>query len=84
MAKHAANTLSIMEIMSLFATEADAVTWFELVRWNGIPTCPHCDRTEQISQPNYKPFTYWCKPCRRRFTVRMGTVMESSRIPLQK
>ena len=48
MAKRTANTLSIMEVLSLFATESDAVKWFEEVRWNGTPTCTHC---EQHGQP---------------------------------
>ena len=32
MARPIARTLSIMEIMTLFGTETDAVKWFELVR----------------------------------------------------
>ena len=82
--KHKARTLSIMEILDLFATEADAVRWFELVRWNGKPACPRCGATERLSQSPSKPFKYWCKACSERFTVRIGTVMEESRLPLQK
>ena len=84
MAKRIANTLSIMELLSLFATESDAVTWFEEVRWNGTPTCTHCSNTENLSRPKTRPDAYSCPACQQRFTVRMGTVMESSRIPLQK
>jgi len=84
MAKRVVQTLSILDVIQLFATEEDAVKWFELVRWNGKPACPHCEATDQISQPKHKPFAYWCKACRQRFTVRVGTVMESSKIPLQK
>ena len=84
MAKRIAQTLSILDVTKLFATEADAVKWFELVRWLGKPACPYCGTTDQLSKPGHKPFAYWCKACRERFTVRMGTVMESSRIPLQK
>ena len=84
MATRIANTLSIMEILELFATESLAVAWFERVRWQGVPTCSHCGNTEHLSQPQSKPFTYWCKACRQTFTVRTGTVMESSRLPLQK
>ena len=40
MAKRIANTLSIMEVLSLFATEADAVKWFEDVRWNAPQSVP--------------------------------------------
>ncbi len=84
MAKRIANTLSIMEILALFATEADAVTWFEEVRWDGNPTCAHCGNTENLSRPKSRPDAYWCPACQQRFTVRMGTVMESTRIPLRK
>ena len=84
MAKRIANTLSIMEILSLFAMEADAVKWFEDVRWNGTPTCTHCGNTENLSRPKSRPDAYWCPACQQRFTVRMGTVMESSRISFQK
>ncbi len=84
MAKRTANTLSIMEVLSLFATESDAVTWFEEVRWNGTPTCTHCGNTDNLSRPKTRPDALWCPACQQRFTVRMGTVMESSRISLQK
>ena len=84
MAKRIASTLSIMEVLSLFATEADAVKWFEDVRWKGTPTCTHCGNTENLSRPKSRPDAYWCSACQQRFTVRMGTVMESSRISLQK
>ena len=60
MAKRTANTLSIMEVLSLFATEADAVTWFEDVRWNGNPVCTHCGNTENLSRPKTRPDAYWC------------------------
>ena len=84
MAKRIANTLSIMEVLSLFATEADAAQWFEDVRWNGNPVCTHCGNMENLSRPKTRPDAYWCPACHQRFTVRMGTVMESSRISLQK
>ena len=73
-----------MEVLSLFATESDAVRWFEDVRWNGNPICTHCGNTECLSRPTSRPDAYWCPACQQRFTVRMGTVMESSRISLQK
>ena len=68
----------------IFKTEADAMKWFEEVRWNGNPTCTHCGNTENLSRPKTRPDAYWCPVCHQRFTVRMGTVMESSRISLQK
>ena len=84
MTRRVANTLSIMDVMRMFATEADAVAWFEDARWHGTPTCSHCGNTEQITRPKSKPFTYWCTACHQTFTVRTGTVMEDSKLPTWK
>ena len=47
----------------------------------GTPTtCSHCDGIASISKPKSKPYTYWCKPCRKNFTVKTGTVMHSSKL----
>ena len=51
-------------------------------RWaNGI-TCVHCGHGEVWKVNGGKILA--CKSCRQRFTVRTGTVMEESKIPLQK
>lgn len=84
--KRIATTLSLMDIMERFGTEERAVQWFEQVLWNNIPTCAHCGNTEgNVASPKQnQPFAYRCASCGQRFTVRMGTVMELSRLPLRK
>jgi len=66
--------------MQMFDTEQKAIDWLEKVRWGGTPTCAHCGGTEEISKPKSKKFTYWCKACRKNFTVKTGTVMHSSKL----
>ena len=83
MAKRVAATKSIIEILDLFATEDQAVAWFESVRWNATPQCSHCERMARITVANSKRYTYWCGNCRKHFTVRTGTVMESSKLPIR-
>ena len=68
----------------MFSTEHKAVKWLESVRWQGKPVCPHCGACENISAAKSKKFTYWCKHCRKHFTVKTGTVMHGSNIPTQK
>ena len=80
MKKRIAETISIVQLMEMFNTEEKAVEWLEQVRWDGEPTCAHCGCTDSISKPKSKPFTYWCKPCRKNFTVKTGTVMHSSKL----
>lgn len=83
MKKQQVKTLSIMEVMELFPTEERAVEWLETIRWGEEPVCPHCGSVEDISTPKSKPFTYWCKSCRHNFTVKTGSLMHSSKIPLR-
>ena len=80
MQKRIAETISIVQLMDMFNTEAKAVEWLEQVHWGGKPACPHCGGTENISTPKSKPHTYWCKSCRKNFTVKAGTVMHASKL----
>ena len=84
MAKRIAETISIVELLDMFSTEEKAVEWLEDLRWGGEPVCPHCGCFERISVAKSKKFTYWCGDCRKHFTVKVGMVMESSKIPLRK
>lgn len=64
----------------------------EASRWPNGPFCPHCGGTERIypvkarKEKKIRPGLYKCgeKECGRSFTVTVGTVMESSRVPLNK
>ena len=78
--KRKAETISIVQLLDMFPTEAKAVKWLEQVRWGDKPACAHCGCTDHISKPKSKPFTYWCKSCRANFTVKTNTVMHSSKL----
>lgn len=74
--------------MDTLQSEEDCRLYIEKLRWNNIPTCYHCG---SINENHYKLTNngvfnglYKCKDCRLRFTVRMGTMFESSHIPLKK
>ena len=55
----------------------------ELKRWDGKPTCPSCSSKEQIYKRHIAGY-YRCPACNLDFTVRTGTIMERSHIPLDK
>jgi transposase-like protein len=70
-----------------FHDEAAAFKKLEEIVWAGKPVCPHCGNRGE------KPFydlaktrigLKKCGSCRKQFTVRVGTVFESSHIPLHK
>ncbi len=48
-----------------------------------IGGCPHCGGCHKISQLKSKPHTYWCGSCRKQFRVTTGTIMHSTKTPLQ-
>src|SRR5918999_5922566 len=63
-----------------------AAEYLESLRWPNGPVCPHCGESER------KPYRLksqtrrlWkCAACRKQYTVTVGTVFESSHIPLNK
>ena len=82
MADNSGTTISAYEFFKSFPNEASAIEYIEGLRWaNGI-TCPHCEgsRTSRMKDSQY----HQCKDCRKKFTVRTGTVFERSHIPLDK
>jgi transposase-like protein len=65
--------------------EDAAFAYVEAALWPEGPVCPHCGGVERISKMQGKstrPGLYKCYQCRKPFTVRMGTIFESSHIPL--
>lgn len=73
-------TMSLTEFEATFATEQDAVAHFESLRWPNGVTCPHCGSVSVSPVKNATPMPYRCQDCREHFSVRTGTVMQSSKI----
>ena len=46
-------------------------------------TCARC-HSERTVEASHKRMPYWCTDCRSYFSVKVGTVMEPSKIPLHK
>ena len=68
----------------MFPTEEAATQWFESVVWNGERCCGKCGSTRTSEVPNARPMPYWCSDCRSYFSVRTGTPIARSNIPLRK
>jgi transposase-like protein len=59
----------------------------EALHWPNGPVCPHCGSVENITKlqgKSTRPGVYKCNACEKPFTVTVGTVMEDSKIPLNK
>ena len=75
--------LTVVELMDLFPTEEAATEWFESIIWPDGRHCPKCGsiRTREAS---HAKMPYWCTDCRSYFSVKSGTAMQRSKIPLRK
>ena len=76
--------MTILELMQRFPTEDAAREWFEQQIWPNGRYCPHCGSTETFENPASESRPYRCKGCGQHFSVRIGTVMQRSKISLQK
>ena len=76
--------MTILELMQRFPTEDAAREWFEQQIWPNGRYCPHCGSTATLENPASESRPYRCKACGQHFSVRIGTVMERSKISLQK
>lgn len=80
--------MSIDLTNKIFHDENAARAHLEAQRWPNGPVCPHCGSTDvaKLAGEKHRPGLFSCraKHCREQFTVTIGTVMESSHIPLNK
>lgn len=76
--------ISIFELFQMFPDELSARKWLENIRWEDERHCPHCGSVRTFAIPKEKPMPYHCRDCKQYFSVRTNTVMQSSRLPLQK
>ena len=76
--------ITVIELFKMFPDDAAAEAWFEQQRWPESRFCPDCGSTRVAVVASRKPMPCRCKDCRRHFSVRKGTVMESSKVGLQK
>lgn len=77
-------TISLYQFFQQFPNEESARLYFEGKRWKDGVSCPHCGSLAASECKDHKPMPYRCRDCRKHFSVRTGTVLEESRLPLQK
>lgn len=65
-------------------SESGARLYLEALRWpNGAIVCPHCAAADSSRRVRSARSGLWfCRACRRQFTVAVGTLFEDSRLPL--
>ncbi|MXW92056.1 MAG: IS1595 family transposase [Rhodospirillaceae bacterium] len=76
--------IGLIELTEMFPDEAAATAWFESLVWPEGRHCPRCGCTETHEAAETSGLPYYCSGCKRAFSVRIGTALERSKVPLRK
>jgi len=73
---------SLMEMMETFSDEQVCIDHLRSIRWKNGAYCPHCGGTTIYHFSDRR--THKCGDCRQRFSIKVGTIFEDTKLPLRK
>lgn len=74
--------MDLPKLIEKFNCEDRCHEYMEKLRWPGGVECPRCECTKISRLKKYRK--YECADCEYQFTVRVGTVLQDSKLPLWK
>mgnify|MGYP000904100598 CR=1 FL=1 len=86
------NFKSLAQVLKYFSDEKVCYDFLENKLWGGTPACPHCgsihvytrkNRSKKLAELNIPEYKCAEKGCNKNFTVKVGTIFESSKLDLQ-
>ena len=75
--------MSLVELFKKFPNDEAAEEWFIEARWSGHVECPKCGSTNIQDKTTHPNMRFRCRKCRRFFSTKTGTVMQSSNLGYQ-
>src|SRR5208337_3663402 len=76
---------SLQEAVLFFSNPDNCIDYLAICRWrNGIVLCPTCGSNKVKYRANRRTWTCSTHHSKREFSIKVGTVMEDSPIPLDK
>ncbi len=73
---------SLMQMMETFSDEQVCIDHLRAIRWKDGAYCPHCGGTKVYNFTDNR--THKCGDCRQRFSIKVGTIFEDTKLPLRK
>jgi transposase-like protein len=73
---------SLLELTEAFPDEQAAIDHFTAIRWKDGAFCPYCGSVEVYHFGDKR--THKCADCRQRFSIKVGTIFEDTKLPLRK
>ena len=82
--KHYRRGISLPRLFKMFPDDATAEAWFVKQRWPDGLRCAHCDGDHVVAKDSHPQMPYRCHDCKKHFSVKTNSVMQSSKIGYQK
>jgi transposase-like protein len=76
------NFNSLLDLVNSLPDEQAAIDHFTAIRWKNGAFCPHCGSTKVYHFSDKR--THKCGDCRKRFSIKVGTIFEDTKIPMRK
>ena len=73
---------SLYDLFDTFPTEQACIDHLSAIRWRDGEYCPYCGGSKVYHFSN--GHTFKCAACKQRFSIRVGTIFEDSKIALRK
>jgi len=73
---------TLIQMVAAFPNEQSAIDHFTAIRWKNGAFCPHCGSTKIYHFSDNR--THKCGGCRKRFSIKVGTIFEDSKVELRK
>ena len=81
--KHYRKGMSLVDLVRMFPDDDAAERWFIETRWPNGVACPKCGSLNIQTRKTRKPQPFRCRDCRKDFSTKTGTVMQSSKLGFQ-
>ena len=73
---------SLFDLMDAFPDEQSCIDHLRSIRWGNGEFCPHCGGVRIMHFSDKK--TFKCSDCRERFSIKVGTIFQDTKLPLRK
>ena len=81
--KHYRKGISIIDAVEMFSDPDFTEAWFVEQRWPDGIECPDCQSQDIQHRTTRKPQPFRCNSCRKDFSVKTGSIMHASKLPLK-
>jgi transposase-like protein len=74
--------MEIVETLTKYKSQRKCISYLEEKRWGNTPICPYCSSNR--SSNRLGEYRHKCHNCGKSYSVLVGTIFESTKLPLPK